>query len=200
MPVIGYSVYMKKFEFHQVTTRGGDRGETSLADGERRRKDDLLFNTLGSIDELNSQLGLVRAHLRLEPEAVQSEFSRTGGDLLAIQTNLQVIGGMTAVPRRSKLFDTMQRTGPAEIEELEKQEMALMQHTAIPQRFVQPGETVLSANIHVARTVCRRSERFLVSCIRERGLDHLVSGQQYLNRLADYLFIMALWYEQNREV
>ncbi|MDY7026911.1 MAG: cob(I)yrinic acid a,c-diamide adenosyltransferase [Spirochaetota bacterium] len=190
---------MKQFEFNQVTTRGGDRGESSLADGERRRKDDLFFHTLGTIDELNSQIGVVRAHLEQESEALRNRFRRSGGDLVRIQKNLQVIGGMAAVPRWSRLFSTAAKIDPAEIEELEKQERALMKHTSVPQQFIQPGETVLSAFLHVARTVCRRSERWVVNCIRERGLDHLITAQQYLNRLADYLFIMALWYEQNRE-
>jgi cob(I)alamin adenosyltransferase len=97
------------------------------------------------------------------------------------------------------VYGTAVKIDPAEIEELEKQERALMKHTSVPQQFIQPGETVLSAFLHVARTVCRRSERWVVNCIRERGLDHLITAQQYLNRLADYLFIMALWYEQNRE-
>jgi len=190
---------MGQFEFEQVTTRGGDRGESSLADGERRRKDDLFFHTLGSIDELSSYLGVVRSHLHREPKAIQSTLRRSGIDISDIQEKLQLIGGMAAVPRWSKLFEKSKKISSAEVERLEKQERALMKQTAVPQRFVQPGETVLSAHIHVARTVCRRSERWVVQCIRERGLDHLIPAQQYLNRLADFLFVLALWYEQNRE-
>lgn len=190
---------METFEFSQVTTRGGDRGETSLADGERRRKDDLLFHTLGTIDELSSHIGLLRGYLKEKSPAFQSLFRRRGGDLRVIQERLQVIGGLLAVPRRSKFFPDLPKIGSEEIEELEKWEYQLMQETEVPQRFIQPGENLESAAAHIARSVCRRSERWLVTCIRERGMNQLIGAQQYLNRLADYLFVAALWYDQHKE-
>ena len=179
---------MKHFEFEQVTTRGGDRGESSLANGERRRKDDLIFHTLGTIDELSSQLGLVRSMLDASPAK----------GILFAQERLQIIGGLLAVPKRAEQFERIRKIELRDIEELEKKESRMMQHTKVPDKFVIPGDSQVAAQIHVARAVCRRSERWVVSCIRERGLDQLIPAQQFLNRLADYLFILALWIEQRK--
>lgn len=180
---------MKHYEFSQVTTRGGDGGETSLANGERRRKDDILFHTLGSLDELNSQLGVVRASLE----------KKTAQDILTFQERLQVIGGMLAVPKRSDQYERIRKIDGKDIEELEKREYRLMQHCKVPDKFVLPGDSLKAARTHVARAVCRRVERWMVTCIREHGLNQLIPAQQYLNRLADYLFILGLWLEQNGE-
>lgn len=188
---------MAKIEFEQITTRGGDRGESSLADGERRRKDDMFFHTLGAIDELNSHLGIVRAAVRTAGPEVDQRFLRSAGDIIGIQECLQKIAAQVAIPRRSALFEKSPKLTDADIEGIEKREQRLMKHTDLPRVFIQPGDSVVSASIHVARTVCRRSERWIVTCIRERGLDYLIPAQKYLNRLADYLFVCALWYDQN---
>ncbi|MFP4180123.1 MAG: cob(I)yrinic acid a,c-diamide adenosyltransferase [Spirochaetaceae bacterium] len=177
---------MDKLEFTQVTTRGGDRGESSLADGERRRKDDYLFEALGTLDELASYLGVVRALT----DGKTAEF------LLAVQKNLQVISGMAAVPSRSKLFQVSRKIDESEIESLEREEALLLEEVRISGEFVTPGNTVLSAHVHVARTICRRAERRVVTCIREQNHSHLIPAQRYINRLADYLFVLAVLEEQ----
>ena len=179
---------MKRFDFSQVTTRGGDRGESSLANGERRRKDDLIFHTLGTIDELSAQLGVARSMLDTDPAK----------GILFAQERLQVIGGLLAVPKRAEQFQRIRKIEQRDIVDLEKKEHRLMQHTKVPDKFVIPGDSAAAAHLHVARAVCRRSERWVVNCIRERGLDHLIPAQQFLNRLADYLFILALWIEQRK--
>ncbi len=177
---------MVEYEFSQITTRGGDTGESSLADGERRRKDDLYFETLGALDELVSYLGLVR-----------SGMDRKNAEILAeIQKTLQIVSGMVAVPKRSKLFEAAPKIGKEEVEKLEREEARLMKKTQIPSEFIRPGETSLSSHIHVARTICRRAERRVVTCIRDRGLSQLIPAQNYMNRLADYLFILAVWKEK----
>lgn len=174
---------MAKREFAQVTTRGGDTGESSLADGERRRKDDLYFETLGVLDELTSYLGVVRADMK----------GKAAETLLEIQKELQIIAGMVAIPKRSELFASAPKVDDSHIEKLEKEEARLLGKTSIPPEFIRPGATRLSAHIHVARTICRRAERVVVTCIRDRGLAHLIPAQRYLNRLADYLFILAVF-------
>ena len=108
---------MAKIEFEQVTTRGGDRGESSLADGERRPKDDLFFHTLGTIDELNSHLGLIKALVK--------DAHRDERDLILIQENVQKIAGMIAVPRRSPLFEKLQGIEDSDIAHLEKMEQEM---------------------------------------------------------------------------
>lgn len=177
---------MDKLEFTQVTTRGGDTGESSLADGERRRKDDLLFEALGTLDELASYLGVVRGGID----------EKTAEFLLAIQKNLQIISGMAAVPSRSKLYQVSKKIDESEIEKLEREEARLLEAARISGEFVSPGSTELSAHIHVARTICRRAERRVVTCIREQNHSHLIPAQRYINRLADYLFVLAVLEEQ----
>ncbi len=187
---------MGRIQFEQVTTRGGDRGESSLADGERRRKDDLFFHTLGTIDELSSQLGFVRALMKNEPRDMGDLLLQKERGITLIQENLQKIAGMIAVPRRSPLFEKLRGIENSDIVGLEKMEQRLMEGTEIPVGFIQPGDSTVSASLHVARAVCRRTERWVVSCIRDRGLDYLASSQQYLNRLGDFLFVCALRYDQ----
>lgn len=177
---------MDRLEFTQVTTRGGDTGESSLADGERRRKDDLLFEALGTLDELVSYLGVVRAGID----------EKTAEVLLAVQKSLQIISGMAAVPKRSKLYPDSKKIDDSDIEKLEIEEARILEKTKISGKFVLPGNTEFSAHIHVARTVCRRAERRIVTCIREQSHSHLIPAQRYINRLADYLFVLAVLEEQ----
>ena len=179
-------------EFEQVTTRGGDRGDTSLYNGDRRAKDENVFEALGDVDELSSCLGLVKARLRLDklPGAV--------GNVESIQKLLLTIGGEIATPRASDLFHSISRLKKADIMELEKMEHLLLKETRIEPEFILPGQSLLSAEIDVARSVCRRAERSLVRCIRRDGSIHLALVQNYLNRLSDYLFILARAAEQHK--
>lgn len=175
----------KEIEFDMVTTRGGDRGESSLYNGERRRKDDVIFEALGDLDELNSALGIVRAQVRLP-------------QLLDIQKHLLVIGAVAAAPRTSREYENIPHLQKQDVEKLEKEEKALLGKTEILGSFVCPGETVVSAQTDVARTLARRCERRLVTLIRDYGRSELIESQRYLNRLSDYLFILARFMEQRQ--
>lgn len=174
-------------EFEKVTTRGGDRGESSLYNGERRRKDDLLFHALGDLDELTSHLGVVKA---LCGDGVVSGF------LSWVQEKLIILGAQIATPPRDPLYSKISALTKIDIETLEQEEKKLLKKTVIGDKFILPGDTVLSSHTDVARTVCRRAERWLVTCIRDAGLGHLPPGQNFLNRLSDYLFILARSFEQ----
>ena len=178
---------MNELEFSHITTRGGDRGESSLANGERRRKDDLYFETLGTLDELVSYIGLVRSRSDGKMDEV----------LLAVQKKLQKASGVVALGRGSGKADPAAGIGDTDVKELEKEEHRLMQSVSIPGEFVRPGESELSAHTHVARTICRRAERRVVTCIRDRGLSSLIPVQRYLNRLADFLFVLAFWQDRH---
>lgn len=171
-------------QFRQVTTGGGDTGESSLIGGERRRKDDLLFDTLGDLDELASFLGLAKAHLTETGRRDKSIFR-------IVQNDLIKIGALIATPKADSGFATLPAFTEKEVTKLEKLEQQLLKKTAIPERFILPGGNVRSAYVDVARTVCRRVERKIVSCIREQNLPHLFASQKYLNRLSDLLFILA---------
>jgi len=174
-------------EFERVTTRGGDRGETSLYDGTRLRKDDLVFETMGDLDELASFLGLLKASLgRSVPNR-----RRITKDIEAVQRVLLRIGSMIATPPSAELYSTLEPLGTADIDTLEAREHALLEAAEVPEQFILPGENREAALADVARTICRRVERHVVSCIRDRYLGHLSVCQRYLNRLSDYLFILA---------
>ena len=153
-----------------------------LADGEPRRKDDPLFEALGDVDELTSWLGVVRSSTKSE---------KLRKELAHIQENLLAVGAQVATPRLSPLYRTLKFLEDRELKRLEAAEKQLLSKTEIAPRFVLPGDVPLAAWIDVARTVCRRSERHVVALIRNAGMIHLALCQNYLNRLSDYLFVLA---------
>jgi cob(I)alamin adenosyltransferase len=178
---------MKKREitFEMVTTKGGDMGETSLYNGERRRKDDLIMDVVGDLDELGAFLGVVRAELARKGRKKESDI------IIEIQKTLFVIGGEAATPENDKLFKDISKMEEKHILFLEKEEKRLLKSTSIRPVFIPAGENSVSASVDVARAVCRRAERHMVRLIRERGFTYLATGQRYLNRLSDLLFILA---------
>jgi cob(I)alamin adenosyltransferase len=169
-------------EFDQITTRGGDRGETSLADGSRRPKDDLLIEVLGELDELHSFLGLFRAALTSTLERDEVEW---------IERCLIRLGGMIAVPVSHPSYAGLNLIGPQDIEKLEGWQKEIMDHLNLPPLFVTCGASETGARADTARSVCRRAERRIVKLIRERGATDLADGQIFLNRLSDWLFVRA---------
>lgn len=175
-------------EFDKVTTRGGDRGESSLYNGERRIKDDMIFETLGDIDELVSWIGYVKAELAA---GVDSPAAGLAGQLAVIQKNLMRLSAEIATPSRDPLYKKLDHITKADVEALEELEEFYLPRTEIGSEFVLPGDNPHSARLDIARTICRRAERRVVTCIRSGFLGHLAAGQNYLNRLSDLLFIMA---------
>lgn len=176
-------------EFNKVTTRGGDRGESGLYNGERRSKHDMLFEALGDVDELTASLGVVRAELG-ELHAADTIFEA--------QQVLFKIGAQVATPHGDPLYKKIRKVEPSDIETLELHLKRLLDRTEIGRQFITPGEQRRSAFIDVARTVCRRAERSIVRCVRERHMSNLAESQNYLNRLSDYLFVLARASEQEK--
>lgn len=174
-------------EFEKVTTRGGDRGETSLYSGERRRKDDLIFDALGDVDEVSCELGVVRASLADEEQRRVVFF---------VQQVLFKVGAELATPISDALYDELAKTSSDDIEAVEFAEKQLLSKVEIGPRFVTPGDSLPSAFVHRARSVTRRAERSTVRCIRERGMVHLSTCQNFLNRTSDYLFVLAIAIDQ----
>lgn len=169
-------------EFDQITTRGGDGGQTSLADGSRRSKDDLIIDTLGEVDELHASLGLLKAALKTAPEIDEIDW---------IEHCLLRLGGMLAVPLSHPTYSKMNILTNLDLEKLEIWQKDLMDCVTLPPVFITYGESEPSARADIARAVCRRVERRLVRLIRERRMNDLVDGQKFLNRLSDFLFIKA---------
>jgi cob(I)alamin adenosyltransferase len=174
---------------NRIYTRGGDRGQTSLVGGQRVDKDDLRIETYGTVDELNSFIGLARIscneagdrHPSLRP------FSLI---LTRVQHELFNLGSILAT-MQGDVHPKQPRVGPEEIQELER-EIDFANDTLPSLRsFVLPGGSRLSAELHVCRTVCRRAERVLVALSRRESVP--ADSIQYLNRLSDALFVWSRW-------
>ena len=187
----------KTLEFDQITTRGGDTGDSTLFNGERRRKDDPIFHLLGDLDELTSSIGVAVAGLRqFSPLPAGDKRLKNWFALIdRIQADLVLIGGMVANPdRRSTL--KARELGEKHVVKLESFQKEMMESTEFPPEFIHPGKTLYSAWMDMARTVCRRCERQTVGLIRNEVMTHLIPCQHYLNRLSDLLFVSARYWEQ----
>ena len=157
----------------KITTRTGDKGETGLAGGERVAKDDAIIEAIGTVDELNSQLGLVIATLKEE--------DLVGATLLDIQHHLFDLGGELAMGEPVM--------GERSITELEESVEMINRQLPPLKEFILPGGNLEAAQLHVARTICRRAERCVVSAAKEHQITD--TARIYLNRLSDYLFVAA---------
>jgi len=163
-----------------ISTGGGDSGLSSDLSGNRIPKSHPLFQVLGDLDELNSHLGLCKAYLR---RRLRRPFQRAAGQLAALQPQLQKMMADIASDRASE---------QSMVKELEEWMEELENHKGgLPGVLVHPGRNVLSANLHIARTVCRRAERSVEYCIREDKKEAFRNANRYLNRLSDYLFLLA---------
>ncbi len=161
----------------KLYTRKGDTGNTSLIGGERVPKNHIRVECYGTVDELNSHLGLLR-----------SQISENHIEILAqIQNRLFNLGSYLAATPDSKMI--LPEIQPSDIDLLELQ---MDEHTKLlPElkNFVLPGGCALSAQAHIARCVCRRAERLVVLLAQNQEVEILVIT--YLNRLSDYLFSLA---------
>jgi cob(I)alamin adenosyltransferase len=160
----------------RICTRTGDNGTTGLGDGSRTGKDDPRIEAIGTIDELNSALGLLLSHEI--PKNMQDWLSR-------VQHRLFDVGGELCLPGSS----ARHVVGTEQIEELEAVLEELNAELPPLREFILPGGAPAAAVCHLARTICRRAERRLVSLGRIEELNP--ASIIYLNRLSDLLFVMA---------
>jgi cob(I)alamin adenosyltransferase len=170
----------------RIYTRGGDTGETSLGDGSRVSKLDCRIGAFGTVDELNSQLGVALA-VDL-PDAFRPLLERIQNELFDVGADLSVPYGVG---------DGRLRVTQDLVDGLERQCDAFNADLLELKSFVLPGGTEAAAHLHVARTVCRRAERETLLASRELELNPLVLV--YLNRLSDLLFILARAANAGRE-
>ena len=172
-----------RLAINRVYTRQGDQGQTSLAGGQRVAKDAPRIEAYGTVDELNSWVGVARA-----TAAADSTVADLAGILLRVQHELFNLGSILATlpedvhPRQARITDV-------EIARLET-EMDRMNEDLEPLRsFVLPGGTRLNAELHVCRTVCRRAERRVIALARAENVPP--EAVQYLNRLSDAFFVWS---------
>ncbi|MBN7810484.1 cob(I)yrinic acid a,c-diamide adenosyltransferase [Algoriphagus sp. H41] len=172
----------------KIYTKTGDQGITSLLGGKRVPKSDLRIDAYGTIDELNSFIGLVRDQ---EVNAKRADF------LKEIQDRLFTIGAdLATAPGKDKVKkpDLLPQDIEALEQEMDRMEAELPMLTA----FILPGGHPSVSFCHVARTVCRRGERLAVELSSIEPVAELVI--QYLNRLSDYLFVLGRKMAQELEV
>lgn len=155
----------------KIATRTGDKGETGLGDGSRVPKDHPRVAAMGDVDELNSALGLLLAEE--VPAELRAAFAQVQQDLLDLGGELSIPGHALLKPERVKALD----------ENLE----AWNKDLAPLREFILPGGSRAAAAAHLARTVCRRAERSVVTLARQEKVSE--PARQYLNRLSDLLFV-----------
>jgi cob(I)alamin adenosyltransferase len=166
----------------KIVTRKGDDGTTGLAGGGKRvSKDSPRIWAVGTVDELNSSIGLARS-LRADPDIDVR--------LREIQNDLFNLGAELATPA-DKFKKGMPRIERAHVAALEELIEELRKELGPLTEFILPGGSPAGAQLHVARTICRRAERFCVRLGKEDKIGEFVLP--YLNRLSDALFMLARW-------
>lgn len=174
----------------KIYTKTGDAGETGLFGGDRVSKSHVRIAAYGDVDELNSLLGVVLS---------LSDVDILKPSLEKIQNTLFDAGSVLATPDLQKLFGKVSGfIDPQDIEFLEK-EMDRMDKDLTPlKNFILPGGDPIAAHLQLARTLCRRAERQVVLLVEQEPIPQEIVI--YLNRLSDYLFVLARWVNMKKKV
>lgn len=168
-----------------ITTKTGDAGVTGLANGERLTKSSILFDAIGTLDELNSWLGLVAVKLS-QPDQQHQAW------IFGVQDTLFYVGAELAKSPKAKLLQ-------AQVDGLEAYSQVLEEllkgewHT----QFVLPGGTEIGAHLDITRTVCRRCERIIVQYSQSESVSPIIL--KYINRLSDVLFLLRCYVNQQQQ-
>jgi len=171
----------------RIYTKSGDGGETGLGDGSRVPKDHPRVAAYGSVDELNAVLGLLVSH---HPQTAEVDLLRS------IQNDLFDVGADLCLPQSAGEAAGMRlRVRAEQAERLEQAIDRLNASLAPLSSFILPGGEAAAAWCHLARTVCRRAERDVVTLARNESINPQVII--YLNRLSDLLFVLARVYNNN---
>jgi len=174
----------------RIYTRTGDKGLTALVGGKRVPKESGRLEAYGTIDELNSIVGIVRTYVPAYEQKFGADFNWYSEMLRRIQNELFDVGSELATPDDA-VYEGMHRMGDGEVKQLE-QEMDRMQKDLQPLKsFTLPGGGVLNAFLHQARTVCRRAERVCWILRRAEPINDRLMA--YVNRLSDHLFVQSRW-------
>ncbi len=169
------------YRLSKIYTRTGDDGSTGLSDGSRIDKDSLRITAIGSIDELNSLLGVICS---------EDIDDKSRNCLREIQHRLFDLGGELSMP--GHVFLSKESVNNLE------QKLDWMNDDLEPlEDFILPGGCKAAAACHVARSVCRRAERDIVSLLRNDAVSTVIPA--YLNRLSDLLFVMARYLNKSRQ-
>jgi cob(I)alamin adenosyltransferase len=178
----------------RIYTRGGDKGATSLATGARRRKDDIRVEAYGAIDETNAAIGVARLAVAGEDPALDAMLER-------IQNDLFDLGAELATPHDpEKPLDPAMRLVivASQVERVEREIDQLNADLPPLKSFVLPGGSAAAAHLHLARTICRRAERVMVTLMQTEGEELSATALAYVNRLSDFLFVASRYANRAR--
>lgn len=164
----------------KVYTKTGDKGMTSLIGGTRVPKNSVRLEAYGSIDELNTYLGMIRSF------PIDQQIAH---EIVEVQTRLFDVGGLLATDPQAEGMKLKLGVKEEHIEMLEKAIDRMDQELPPLKHFVLPGGNQAVSFCHIARTVCRRAERRVLDLAQEAIVDELVI--KYINRLSDYLFVVS---------
>ena len=168
----------------KIYTKKGDGGETALFGGQKVRKSSLRIESYGTVDELNSVLGMAISHPLT---------ARTKELIEELQHQLFILGSDLATPMSKKL--PIDRISQKHVTFLEETIDDLDEYLTPLKHFILPGGSMTGSILHFARTVCRRAERLTVDLSQQEEISPTVL--QYLNRLSDFLFILARFENHN---
>lgn len=187
LPRLRCSLSIRTARGMKVYTKTGDKGTSQLFSGERRPKNDAVFQALGDTDELNAQIGVAVEQARVAGNA------ELPPRLEQIQSRLFDLGACVATPLTSASESKQRRTGLFDEQNVAQLEAWIdeMDEQLPPLKcFILPsGGGLASTHLHVARAVCRRAERSVVPLVAAGDVDGV--AQRYLNRLSDFLFVSA---------
>jgi cob(I)alamin adenosyltransferase len=173
----------------KVYTKAGDAGKTRLAGGQEVWKDSLRVEAYGTVDELNSIMGLARVFNADLSDTIKTK-SKLEDDLRWIQNKLFDLGGILATAS-GQTFKNMPVVTADHVVRLEKLIDSCQEDLEPLKEFILPGGGKVSGFLHQARTVCRRAERICVNLSREEDVPAEIV--KYLNRLSDALFVLSRW-------
>lgn len=165
----------------RIYTRGGDKGETSLGDGTRVRKQNLRVAAYGTVDETNGVVGLARLHTQGEADEM----------LGRIQNDLFDLGADLCTPLDGRKAEGALRVVDAQVDRLEREIDRMNAELEPLTSFILPGGTPASAYLHFGRTVARRAERLICDLAEKEAVSP--ASIRYINRLSDHLFVLARW-------
>ena len=172
---------------NKIYTRSGDSGKTRLIGGKERWKDDDRVEAYGTVDELNAQIGLCRELIK---ETENKQFGILIKTLKSVQNELYNLGTQLAVASGGDAANLPQLSEDAILKlesEIDTSNESLLELTS----FVLPGGSVINAQFHIARNVCRRGERRVVCLSKKENVNS--DNIRYLNRLSDALFVWSRW-------
>ena len=175
-----------RLALNRIYTKAGDKGQTSLAGGQRISKDARRIDCYGTVDELNAFTGMACV-------SAQELLPSLAAILKRVQHELFNLGSILAT-RPEDVHPKQPRITAVEVQQLESEIDAMNARLAPLRSFVLPGGSRLNTELHACRTICRRAERIAVTLAREEEVP--AEAIQYLNRLSDAFFVWSRWVNQ----